>query len=159
MSKGISVQRHPSSLLLLISLSLTQLLLLDLGCHSLSSSDSPMLSGFFKYHCRALDCLNYPSLDILTSPSAHSRLGHIPFSKQRLCFLIRQLWHSLLTHPSLTLFGSVPTQKWGPIPSSHPDFPISSAIRRCSLPNHKQKISTSSWASALYRELGSPRSP
>lgn len=104
MSRGISATQDTGHrgtppavcLPLLILLSPTQLLLLDLRWHGPSSADSPMLLGCFKYHRRALDCLNYPPLAIFTSPSAHSSLGHIPFSKQGLCFLLRQLFVPML---------------------------------------------------------------
>lgn len=67
--------------------------------------------------------LELPPCATFISPSVHSGLGHIPFSKPQLCFLIRhcfvsKLSHCLPTSPFLILPGCVLTQTWAPFPAS-----------------------------------------
>lgn len=62
--------------------------------------------------------LELPPCAIFISPSVCSSLGHIPFSKPQLCFLIRQFFVSMLSHclPFSDLAWLCPD----PDPPSHP---------------------------------------
>lgn len=77
--------------------------------------------------------LELPPCAIFISPSVCSSLGHIPFSKPQLCFLIRQFFVSMqcpTASPFLTLPGSVLTQTLLPTLTALSRIPCS--IRRCS---------------------------
>lgn len=69
------------------------------------------------------ELLELPPCAIFISSSVHSSLGHVPFSKPQLCFLIRQFFVSmqsqcLPTPPFLALPGCVLTQTRAPFPPS-----------------------------------------